>query len=108
MDSTRQKTPNDTPRESGFDKLVQLMSTLRGTNGCPWDKVQTLRSLQPYVLEEACELIDAMEERDPVADKEGREAVESTVELRGPELMACRMHMPRFARRWLVPPRVTP
>ncbi len=41
------------------------MAVLRGIEGCPWDKVQTLKSLQPYVLEEACELIDAMEEGDP-------------------------------------------
>ena len=61
-----EKKPLDNvPRGSEFDRLVRLMSKLRGREGCPWDKVQTLRSLQPYVLEEACELIDAMEERDP-------------------------------------------
>ena len=51
-------------RRSGFDRLVKMMSVLRGEDGCPWDKVQTLASLQPFLLEETCELIDAMEERD--------------------------------------------
>lgn len=51
-------------RQSGFDRLVKMMSVLRGEDGCPWDKVQTLKTLQPFLLEEACELIDAMEERD--------------------------------------------
>ena len=50
-------------RRSGFDRLVKMMSVLRGENGCPWDKVQTLKTLQPFLLEETCELIDAMEER---------------------------------------------
>jgi MazG family protein len=65
MDNTEREIPDETPRKSGFDRLVQMMAALRGTDGCPWDKVQTLSTLQPYVLEEACELIDAMEERNP-------------------------------------------
>ncbi len=59
------KGPEDNvPRASEFDRLVRLMSKLRGREGCPWDKVQTLKSLQPYVLEEACELIGAIEDED--------------------------------------------
>ncbi len=59
------KEPEDNvPRASEFDRLVRLMSKLRGREGCPWDKVQTLKSLQPYVLEEACELIGAIEDED--------------------------------------------
>lgn len=51
-------------RDSGYDRLVEMMTRLRGKDGCPWDKIQTLRTLQPFVLEEACELIDAMAEED--------------------------------------------
>jgi uncharacterized protein YabN with tetrapyrrole methylase and pyrophosphatase domain len=44
-----------------FDELVQLMTTLRGPNGCPWDRKQTLPDLKPYVIEEAYEVVDAIE-----------------------------------------------
>lgn len=37
------------------------MQILRSPCGCPWDREQTLRSLAPYVLEEAAEVIDAIE-----------------------------------------------
>jgi uncharacterized protein YabN with tetrapyrrole methylase and pyrophosphatase domain len=35
-----------------FERLVNIMRTLRGPHGCPWDREQTLRSLRPFVLEE--------------------------------------------------------
>jgi tetrapyrrole methylase family protein/MazG family protein len=41
--------------------LIDIMATLRGDNGCPWDKAQTHESLKPYVLEEAYEVIDAID-----------------------------------------------
>ena len=46
-------------------KLLQIMYDLRAPDGCPWDAEQTPESLVPYILEEACELIDAIEEGDP-------------------------------------------
>ena len=48
-----------------FDELVQLMQTLRGPDGCPWDRKQTLPSLKPFVIEESYEVIDAIEARRP-------------------------------------------
>lgn len=42
-------------------QLLQIMAALRGPGGCPWDTEQTPESLAPYILEEACELIDAIE-----------------------------------------------
>ena len=42
-------------------ELLQIMSRLRGPKGCPWDKKQTHESLRPYVIEEAFELVDAIE-----------------------------------------------
>src|SRR5204862_4618629 len=44
-----------------FDQLVQLMTTLRGPQGCPWDRKQTLESLKPFVIEEAYEVVDAID-----------------------------------------------
>lgn len=43
------------------------MRLLRAPEGCPWDRAQTLRTLAPYVLEEAAEVVDAIERDDPQA-----------------------------------------
>jgi MazG family protein len=40
------------------------MAALRGDGGCPWDRAQTHRSLLPYLIEEAYELVDAVERDD--------------------------------------------
>jgi nucleoside triphosphate diphosphatase len=53
----------ETPGEA-FAGLVELMRLLRGPGGCPWDHEQTLDTLKPFVLEEAHEVIDAIERRD--------------------------------------------
>lgn len=47
-----------------FDELVSLMTTLRGPNGCPWDRKQTLESLKPFIVEESYEVVDAIDHRD--------------------------------------------
>ncbi len=47
-----------------FDKLVDIVRTLRAPNGCPWDRKQTLYSLKDALLEETCELIDALDNKD--------------------------------------------
>jgi MazG family protein len=44
-----------------FDALLQVAEKLLGPNGCPWDIQQTFRSLQPFVLEEAHEVIEAVD-----------------------------------------------
>lgn len=44
-----------------FSKLVELMATLRGDKGCPWDKKQTIYAFKTFLLEEVYELIDAIE-----------------------------------------------
>ena len=41
--------------------LVEIVAHLRGPEGCPWDKEQTLQSMRPYLLEEVYELLEAME-----------------------------------------------
>ena len=47
-----------------FDDLVQLMTKLRGPNGCPWDRKQTLPSLKPFIIEESYEVVDAIDRDD--------------------------------------------
>ncbi|WP_108672123.1 nucleoside triphosphate pyrophosphohydrolase [Peribacillus acanthi] len=47
-----------------FTKLREIIAELRGPNGCPWDKKQTHSSLKKYLIEEAYELIDAINEED--------------------------------------------
>lgn len=45
-----------------FDRLVSIMARLRAEDGCPWDREQTRESLTPYILEEAYELLEAIDE----------------------------------------------
>ncbi|MDE0291937.1 MAG: nucleoside triphosphate pyrophosphohydrolase [Candidatus Dadabacteria bacterium] len=47
--------------EKTFDDIVSLARRLRAPGGCPWDREQTLGSLRAYVLEEAYEVIQAIE-----------------------------------------------
>ena len=47
-----------------YPRLVALMRALLAPDGCPWDREQTPASLRRYVLEEACEVIDAIESGD--------------------------------------------
>ena len=47
-----------------FDDLVELSRHLLGPEGCPWDKEQTLETLRPYIIEEAYEVVQAIEQRD--------------------------------------------
>ena len=48
-----------------FDDLLALSERLLGPNGCLWDQKQTLFTLQPYLLEEEHELIEAIEQENP-------------------------------------------
>jgi tetrapyrrole methylase family protein / MazG family protein len=47
-----------------FEKLVALQERLRAPNGCPWDREQTHSSLRTYLIEEAYEVLDALESGD--------------------------------------------
>jgi tetrapyrrole methylase family protein/MazG family protein len=53
-----------------FTKLLELMESLRGERGCPWDKKQTEKSFTTLLLEEVYELIEAIEKEDHQALKE--------------------------------------
>jgi tetrapyrrole methylase family protein/MazG family protein len=47
-----------------FLELVALVDRLRGPEGCPWDREQTFETLKPMVLEEAYEMLDALDSGD--------------------------------------------
>lgn len=54
------KTP-----EQAFKQLTDIVNTLMGENGCPWDRVQTRESLKPYLVEEAYETLEALDSNQP-------------------------------------------
>lgn len=55
---------NSSSKDEGaqFKNLVELISRLRAPDGCPWDREQTHESLKPMLLEEAYEVIEAIDE----------------------------------------------
>jgi len=55
---------------SQFEELVRLLKFLRSDKGCPWDKEQTSTSMKPYLIEEAYEVLDAIDRQEPVDIKE--------------------------------------
>jgi tetrapyrrole methylase family protein/MazG family protein/ATP diphosphatase len=56
--------PLEEQRGQTFPRLVELMQRLLAPDGCPWDREQSPRTLRRYVLEEACEVIDAIDTGD--------------------------------------------
>lgn len=46
-------------------ELARIAAVLRGENGCPWDREQTFESLKKYAVEEAYEVLDAIEKQNP-------------------------------------------
>ena len=59
-----------TATAAAFARLVEIVGRLRAPDGCPWDRAQTLQSLSHFVLEEAYEVVDAIERGDPDALRE--------------------------------------
>jgi MazG family protein len=63
MPRKQEKTTRNTPAHFGrrFEKLVEVQARLRAPDGCPWDRKQTHQSLRPYLLEEAYEVLEALD-----------------------------------------------
>jgi len=57
----------ETAAGRAFQELVDIMARLRGPNGCPWDREQTIESLRGFVLEETYEVLDAIDRGDHAA-----------------------------------------
>lgn len=53
-----------------FEELLSIADRLLGPDGCPWDREQTFFTLQPYLLEETHELIEAIDQENPTKIKE--------------------------------------
>jgi tetrapyrrole methylase family protein/MazG family protein len=60
---TAAKPPRLTDGE-WFEKLLAVQARLRAPGGCPWDREQTHDSLRTYLIEEAYEVLEALESRD--------------------------------------------
>jgi MazG family protein len=50
--------------QADIEKLIDLVERLRGENGCPWDREQTRETLKPMLIEEAYEVLDALDADD--------------------------------------------
>jgi MazG family protein len=57
-------------KRADIEKLVSLVERLRSDSGCPWDREQTKETLKPMLIEEAYEVLDALDAEDPVELKE--------------------------------------
>src|SRR5690606_38656803 len=62
-----QPLPLDEQDGRTFPRLVALMRRLLAPDGCPWDREQTPESLKRFVLEEAAEVMDAIDDGQPSA-----------------------------------------
>ncbi|MEI6668067.1 MAG: nucleoside triphosphate pyrophosphohydrolase [Acidobacteriota bacterium] len=59
-----------TSAADAFNRLVEIVRYLRGPDGCPWDRAQTLQTLRAFVLEECYEVLDALDRDDRGALRE--------------------------------------
>jgi XTP/dITP diphosphohydrolase len=57
MNGERKTSP-----EFELRRLMDIVSKLRGPEGCPWDLEQTPESMIPYLLEEAYEVVESIED----------------------------------------------
>ncbi len=69
MTKTKRSDPLSPTAAAGatFARLVETLRTLRAPGGCAWDREQTVASLRPFVLEEAYEVVEAMDRDDRAA-----------------------------------------
>ncbi len=56
--------PLDEQHGQTLPRIVSIMQRLLSETGCPWDREQTLETLRPYVIEEAHEVVDAIDRND--------------------------------------------
>jgi tetrapyrrole methylase family protein / MazG family protein len=61
-------TPPDCKQlADAFERLVAVVARLRAPDGCPWDREQTLKTIEPYTLEETYEVLEAIDADDDTA-----------------------------------------
>ncbi len=64
---------NTMSKTEHIERLIEVMRRLRAPDGCPWDKKQTITSLRPYIIEEAFETVEALDnfsQDDPASVRE--------------------------------------
>jgi MazG family protein len=61
---------DETSKQASFDHFVSIIDRLRSEGGCPWDREQTHKTLRQATLEEAYEVVHAIETGDPANLKE--------------------------------------
>jgi tetrapyrrole methylase family protein/MazG family protein len=63
---SKRKHPKSKPPQPGklFEDLLAIQARLRAPGGCPWDREQTHDTLKTYLIEEAYEVLDALEQDD--------------------------------------------
>jgi tetrapyrrole methylase family protein/MazG family protein/ATP diphosphatase len=69
-DAPRPVPPLELQDGTTLSRLVGVMRRLLSPDGCPWDREQSFETLRKYVLEEACEVIDAIDSGDRAALRE--------------------------------------
>ncbi len=60
-----ESTSTSDPRAVAFARLLSIVDRLRAPDGCPWDRKQTLESMAPHLIEEAHEVLDAVDRAEP-------------------------------------------
>jgi len=60
-------SPDDSLRSRKFDRLHEIVAILRSPEGCPWDREQTHQSIRKNLIEETCEVLEALDDGDPEA-----------------------------------------
>lgn len=81
------------PVPSAFEELVETVRRLRAPGGCPWDREQTHRSLRPYLIEEAHEALEILDQvADDAETLKSATLRESLVEELGDVLMQVMIH----------------
>jgi tetrapyrrole methylase family protein/MazG family protein len=73
------------PRVSAFERLLHIVDRLRAPDGCPWDRAQTEATMAPHLVEEALELLEAIEAGDTLGS--AKEAGDCLVNV----LLVCRI-----------------
>jgi MazG family protein len=71
MQSQEPSAPDAADREPSsaqFERLLGLVARLRAPDGCAWDRAQTRSSLAPNLIEEAFELVEAIDRGDPAGE----------------------------------------
>lgn len=58
------------PRETAFEAFQEVVAHLRSPEGCPWDREQDHQTLKPFLLEEAYELVEAIDQENTAAMQE--------------------------------------